>query len=81
MEFHEGMIGKRVKDTSTGDLGEVLSDCEYAPGEAIWVRWDDSGCRAWIHLSDVTFQEGEFQVECAEEITINGKRYKLIPIE
>lgn len=78
MEFNESMIGKQVKEISTGDLGIVKSQCglSYA-GDFIWVDWDDSQS-AWIALDEIVFTD---DIAPFDEITINGKRYKLTPIE
>lgn len=76
MKFDESMIGKQVREIASGDFGIVESE-HGMRGNAVWVDWD-IGRNAWIDLDEVVFTDG---ITSFEEITINGKRYKLTPIE
>lgn len=77
-KFEESMIGKRVWDED-GDAG-VITRQHTEEDDCVWVLWEDyanKGYELWIELENLTFTEPVKP----EEITINGKRYKLVPIE
>ncbi len=82
MKFSEDMIGKRVREISTGDEGTVLErrvfklGSEPLPSDHIAVMWDNDGALS-IRLDAVVF----LNYEQYQEITIDGKRYKLVPLE
>lgn len=83
--FHEEMIGKRVNCLWQGDCGTVISrrtmaDGSTLPSNRVYVLWD-SGAEMHSLLHDVEFTGNEVCTTVSEEITINGKRYKLVPIE
>lgn len=84
MQFEQSMVGKRVREKDTGDEGTVLSRRMYKdsdfplPGYRVAVKWDNTGEDLSICLDEVDFID---PVNTLEEITINGKRYKLVPIE
>lgn len=74
MEFNENMIGKRVREIDTGDVGTIVREGirEYS----VYVQWDEDG-ELWIPLEDIVFIENQTH----QEITIDGKRYKLTPLD
>lgn len=84
MKFSEDMIGKRVREISTGDEGTVLRrrtykcDNDPLPDYKLAVEWDDTGEDLSINVDEVEFIDTPISIQ---EITINGKRYKLVPIE
>jgi len=79
INFEERMIGSRVWEIETGDSGILTGQEEYGVN-TVWVRWND-GFRRWIDLEDVTFKDPKEVTHELQEITINGKRYKLVPVE
>lgn len=88
--FHKEMVGKRVREIETGDEGTVISRRKFSGGEEIsghrlFALWD-CGNEMHIPINEVQFlDEGYTPKEIVnanfESITINGKRYKLVPIE
>lgn len=89
MRFQEWMIGKRVREIGTGDKGTVnyrrtfKTDNSPLPEHKIAVCWDN-GEDLSISIDGVIFEEVDNDVSPAfvyQEITINGNRYKLVPIE
>lgn len=75
MEFNEGMIGKRIRETATGDEGVVTSK-HPIDDKRVYVQWDGSG-EYWIHIEDIEFIDRY----TPSEITIDGVRYKLTKMD
>lgn len=81
LTYEDWMVGKIVKEISTGDLGVV--ECRNHD-ESVYVQWttgSDRGSRLHICLESVEFVESMQVARSPEEIVIDGKRYKLVLIE
>jgi len=82
MQFSDDMIGKWVQEISTGDVGKITREkvSGYHPG--VYVQWEtgnSAGEELHITLDGIRFIESKDNEP--EEITINGKRYKLTLIK
>lgn len=86
-KFEEWMVGKRVKCKETGDVGVITRQVHFTnpPWVGVWVLLEQCGQpgnEVWVFLDDLEFDDAlSLQQPYNQEITIDGKRYKLVPIE
>lgn len=85
MKFTEDMIGKWVREISTGDTGIICGvDENYILDNRVRILWKTGSCIGTvltIDLSYIEFIDPSINNTEPEEITINGIRYKLTRIK
>lgn len=82
-KFDESMIGKRVRDIESGNIGVLRARWKNTDSGYIhWIEGVNANRLTFKFFQHLLFEssDGVFE-ESYQEITINGKRYKLVPIE
>lgn len=89
-KFEEWMIGRRVREISSGDIGVItrMKEVYYENEQRIYILWEnghEAGEERFLRMWEIEFvnELSESVEQTTDEMVLemNGKRYRLVEIK